>query len=221
MVGNLLIIGDSYSTYKGCIPEGYAPYYSEVGEEPLHRGSAMKLDETWWRRLCAATDANVVQNNSWSGSPICYVGYNGKDCSKSSSFLYRFRKLRDEGFFTENKIDTVIVFGGTNDSWIGVPLGEEKYENFEEKDFYTVFPAICCLMGEMKAALPDIKIVFIANCGIKDEIVNCIKNAGKRYDVPVVELADIDKIDGHPTPLGMSQIAEQLVCALSSLGITE
>jgi hypothetical protein len=65
-------------------------------------------------------------------------------------------------------------------------------------------------LAKRRRASIDIKIVFIANCGIKDEIVNCIKNAGKRYDVPVVELADIDKIDGHPTPLGMSQIAEQI-----------
>ena len=210
MVGNLLIIGDSYSTYKGYIPEGYAPYYSEVGEEPSHRGSAMKVEDTWWYKFRESTGANIVQNNSWSGSPICYVGYDKKDCSKSSSFLYRFRKLRDDGFFVENKIDTVIVLGGTNDSWIDVPLGEEKYENFEEKDFYTVRPAICCLMGEMKRNLPDAKIVFVANCDIKDEIVGCIKNSGKRYSVPVVELSDIDKIDGHPTPQGMTQIAKQI-----------
>ena len=219
MVGNLLIIGDSYSTYKGCIPEGYAPYYSITGEEPTHPVSAMKMEETWWYKFREMTGANIVQNNSWSGSPICYVGYDGKDCSKSSSFLYRFRKLRDEGFFTENKIDTVIVFGGTNDSWIGVPLGEEKYSDFKEEEFYTVLPAICCLMTEMAHdLLPETRVLVVANCGIKDEIINCFKNGGERLGLQVHCLHDIDKSDGHPTPLGMTQIAEQIEKALSTQG---
>lgn len=213
MVGNLLIIGDSYSSYKGRIPEGYKPYYSEKGEHPVHTVSAMKEEDTWWYRFREATGANIVQNNSWSGSPICYIGHDGKDCSKSSSFLYRYRKLREDGFFKENKIDSVIVLGGTNDSWANVALGEEKYSDFKEEDFYTVLPAICALMSEIKRDLPDAKIVFVANDGIKDEIIDCMKHAGERLGVDVVELSGIDKQFGHPTPVGMSQIAEQVKSA--------
>ena len=216
MVGNLLIIGDSYSTYKGCIPEGYAPYYSEKGEEISHPVSKMKMEDTWWYKFREMTGANIVQNNSWSGSPICYTGYENKDCSKSSSFLYRYRKLREDGFFKKNKIDTVILLGGTNDSWAEIPLGEEKYSDFKEEEFYTVLPAICCLMTELaQDLLPETKVLVVANCGIKDEIINCFQNGGERLGLQVHCLHDIDKSDGHPTPLGMSQIAEQLVSALA------
>ena len=30
--GNVMIFGDSYSTYAGCIPKGYATYYSPEGD---------------------------------------------------------------------------------------------------------------------------------------------------------------------------------------------
>ena len=214
MVGNLLILGDSYSTYKGCIPEGYAPYYSEEGEEISHPVSKMKMEDTWWYKFREMTGANIVQNNSWSGSPICYTGYENKDCSTSSSFLYRYRKLREDGFFKLNKIDTVILLGGTNDSWAEIPLGEEKYSDFKEEEFYTVLPAICCLMTELaRDLLPETKVLVVANCGIKDEIINCFKNGGERLGLQVHCLHDIDKSDGHPTPLGMSQIAEQVKSA--------
>ena len=213
MVGNLLILGDSYSTYKGCIPDGYAPYYSLTGEESSHPVSKMKMEDTWWYKFREMTGANIVQNNSWSGSPICYTGYDGVDCSKSSSFLCRYRKLRADGFFEKNKIDSVIVLGGTNDSWAEVPLGEEKYSDFKEEDFYCVLPAICALVSEIKLDLTNTKIVFVANCDIKEEIINCIKNAGERLGVCVVTLSGIDKEFGHPTPVGMTQIAEQIGAA--------
>ena len=73
--GNTLIIGDSYSTFKGYIPEGYAPYYTnEPGNTDVRR-----VEETWWHQLQAETDCRILLNNSWSGSTICYTGYNDVD----------------------------------------------------------------------------------------------------------------------------------------------
>jgi hypothetical protein len=74
--GNTLIIGDSYSTFKGYIPEGYAPYYTnEPGNTDVRR-----VEETWWHQLQAETDCRILLNNSWSGSTICHTGYDGVDC---------------------------------------------------------------------------------------------------------------------------------------------
>ena len=82
-LGNIMIFGDSYSTYEGYIPEGYAKYYSghRTGEPDV-----FDVKNTWWGRLIDATDANLLQNNSWSGSTIGYTGYDNRDCSKDSSF---------------------------------------------------------------------------------------------------------------------------------------
>ena len=207
----IMIFGDSYSTYEGYIPEGYAVYYSGHRENEPDVSSANK---TWWGRILESTDSTLVQNNSWSGSTIGYTGYNNADCSGSSSFIYRFRKLAAEGFFKNNKIDTLFVFGGTNDSWSGAPLGELKYDNIEESDLFFVLPAIAHLAEELAKALPSTKIVFIANCDIKSEITDAMREVCEHYGLVFVALSGIDKLNSHPTELGMEQIYKQVLAGI-------
>ena len=147
MKNNTLIFGDSYSTFKGYIPEGYEVYYSE---EENSETDVRKVEETWWFQVFKEKNFNLMLNNSWSGSTIGYTGYDNEDCSGSSSFIYRFRKLIESGFFAENEIDTMFIFGGTNDSWCKAPLGEMKYSDWEEKDFYSVLPAMCYFFNLVK-----------------------------------------------------------------------
>lgn len=211
---NFMIIGDSYSTYRGCIPEGYAVYYSAEGAGEANPASKMAKEETWWMRLLEKTGANLVQNNSWSGATIGYTSYEGRDVSMSASYIYRYRQLLRADFFRKNDIDTVFVFGGTNDSWCEAPLGEVKHEGFVEKDFYTVLPAICYLMKTMKEDLGDIRIIFILNCGLKAAIGECMKACGERYGIEVISLAGVEKLGGHPNARGMEQICEQVFAAL-------
>jgi hypothetical protein len=70
-------------------------------------------------------------------------------------------------------------------------------------------------MSRLKNENPDAKLVFIANCDIKPEIVDCMKNAAKRLGVSLVELSGIEKQKGHPTPEGMKQILEQVIKAFN------
>lgn len=211
-LGNIMIFGDSYSTYEGHIPTGYATYYTGHREKDP---DIFDVKNTWWGRLLGATDSTLVQNNSWSGSTIGHRGYNNSDCSQRSSFICRFEKLVREGFFENNKIDTLFVFGGTNDSWADAPLGEEKYENIEESELFFVLPAIGYLARRLHEVLPDAKIIFIANCDIKNEIASMMKNACERYGFCYVGLSGIEKISGHPTELGMEQICEQVLAAIT------
>lgn len=214
MFGNILIVGDSYSTYEGMIPQGYAVYYSRNGRgDPEFSVTKMNPEDTWWMRLINATGARLIQNNSWSGSTVCYTGYNG-DCSHSSSFIYRYRQLKEQGFFKENRIDTVFVFGGTNDSWANAPLGELKYEDVMEDELFSVLPAFCHFMKTLKEDLPDTRIIFVANCDIKEEIVEGIKSAAEHFGVESVSLSKITKEHGHPNVKGMGEICDQVLCAL-------
>lgn len=210
-LNNLMIFGDSYSTFAGCIPEGYAVYYSGRRERGPDINSK---DESWWGILVNECGGELVRNDSWSGSTIGYTGYNGTDTSKTSSFLHRLDKLKAEGFFEKNKIDTVLIFGGTNDSWSDAPLGEEMSEGWTEKDLYNVLPAIGCFFARVRRTLPTAKIYGICNCNIKEEIVAAIRNACKRVGGEAVVLKDINKLNGHPTPLGMKQITEQVRAVL-------
>ena len=56
-----LIFGDSYSTFRGYVPEGYAIYYSEADE----KGSGVTdVSETWWHIVMREAGLKLIQNNS-------------------------------------------------------------------------------------------------------------------------------------------------------------
>ena len=205
---NTLIIGDSYSTFKGYIPEGYAYYYPPTIEG---RPVIDDVKNTWWHALMTETDSNLIRNDSWSGSTMGYTGYEGADTSKTSSFIRRIRTLESEGFFKENKIDTVFIFGATNDSWSDAPVGRNAYKNVTEKKLYSVLPAICYILDNLKRILPKATISFIINSGLKSEITEGIKRACKHYGIKTITLSKIDKMSDHPTLTGMMQIKDQII----------
>ena len=210
MINNLMIFGDSYSTFKGLIPQGYVFYYCEGGISPDQPVTNMKYEDTWWGRFIEKTGANLVRNDSWSGSTIGYTGYSG-DCSHTSSFICRHRKLMDEGFFEKNQVDTIIIFGGTNDYWCSAPLGEKMWENWQESDLFNVLPAVCHFILSLRENHPDARLIVVANSNIKAEIVQCFEEAAERVEGEFVRLSNIDKSSGHPTPLGMEQICDQIL----------
>ena len=215
MINRFMIFGDSYSTHRDYIPEEYPHYYCNEGRAPDQPVTKMQMRETWWGQMMERTGATSVLNDSWSGSTIGYTGYEG-DCSTSSSFIYRYRKLVEKGFFAENEMDTIFVFGGTNDSWSNAPLGDETYADFREDDLFNVLPAICYFMTTLKQNHPNTRVVFIGNCDIKREILDCMAHAAQKLSMDFVELHDIDKINGHPTVLGMTQICDQLMETLKA-----
>lgn len=211
---NIMILGDSYSTFKGYIPEGYAAYYDPEQSKGIDVAS---VRDTWWYKLCEEENLNLILNNSWSGSTVCHTGYNNADCSKTSSFIHRFRKLKTEGFFYKNKIDVLFIFGATNDSWANVPLGQVQFSDFEEENLFKVLPGICYLIKEAKESLPDTKIVYVINTDLKDEITNTVIEAAEHYGINYVRLDSITKINGHPTAKGMTEIKEQVASFIKQL----
>ena len=210
MLGNVFILGDSISTFSGWVPEGYLyHYYPSGGSTDIRR-----VEETWWHQIITETNSNLVMNNSWSGTTICYTGYEGADYSAERSFITRFEKLVVEGFFEQNKIDTLFVFGGTNDNWAGSPLGELMFEGQTKEDLYSVLPAIPYLLKRITEVLPDTRVVWIINQSFKKEIVNAIEVSCEKYGAQNVNLAGIDEMKGHPSIKGMKQIKEQVLSAL-------
>ena len=155
MPNNTIIFGDSYSTFQDYIPEGYAVYYTPAGRAET---DVTQVEETWWHQVTTQAGLHLVQNNSWSGSTIGYTGYGNSDCSHSSSFIFRLRQLKEQGFFQENEINTVFVFGGTNDSWSDAPLGVSMPENQSEADLFSVLPAISHFLTDLKETLPAASI---------------------------------------------------------------
>ncbi|MBR3804148.1 MAG: hypothetical protein IKJ14_02220 [Clostridia bacterium] len=215
MVGkNVLIFGDSYSSYTGTIPEDwiYRVYYdgTNILSSP---------DQMWWNLLVEERGGTVVRNDSSSGSTIGYTGYSGNDYSNSYSFINRLEKLIQSGYFEQNQIDVVFVFGGTNDSWCGAELGEEMYEGWEKEDLYKVLPAITYFYNRLREVLPNAEIYGISNCvsvedgdgGIKPEVSQAIKNACESVNGKAIILEDIHKQSNHPSETGMIQIKDQIL----------
>lgn len=209
-IKNFLIIGDSYSTFKGYIPEGYAVYYSsEFGT------NVRCVENTWWHKFVKETATNLVLNDSWSGSTVCYTGRETPEYGYRSSFVNRFHLMKKDEFFKKNEIDTVLVFGGTNDSWlVTTPKGEEMLGDWSEENLYSTLPAISYLIAKLKEELPSGNIIFIINTELDERIVGAIKHASEHFGTSYLELTDIDKESGHPTILGMQQICDQLVDAI-------
>ncbi len=208
-IGRTLIIGDSYSTFEGYIPEGYAHWYQD-GANGL-----AGVDGTWWRILFSKIECELVRNDSWSGTTVCHTGYDGKDVS-DRSFITRTRKLFKDGFFERERIDTVLVFGGTNDSWAGVPLGEFKLDGASEEELYSILPAIPYFTRMLREGLPTSRIIFIVNPLIREEIRNAFAASANHFGCEVIHLTPLDVINNHPSDKGMREIAEQVLKYLNA-----
>ena len=106
-----MIFGDSYSTFEGYIPDGYAIYYSKI---PRVEGiDVTEVTQCWWHMLMSEMGVELVMNDSWSGSTICYTGYQG-DCSATSSFITRLEKYiaeREHRHDFENRIRRLAGIG--------------------------------------------------------------------------------------------------------------
>ncbi len=202
-IGNLFILGDSYSTFVGEIAEGCESWY--IGE-PWKTNDIATYDETWVYMLRQSTDANLILNSSWTGSTMCHTGYENKDCSEKMSFCARLRNLVNEGFFKKNKLDTVFLFGGLNDSAADSPLGEINYGEKTHEDLFNVKPAVCYLIETLKAECGNARIISIVDSGVKKEIAECINEVSNHYGIEIFNLPEIGKKEGHPDIQGMKDI---------------
>ncbi len=195
MVGkNILIFGDSYSSYVGTIPDGYRVYYS--GTNILN-----SPDQMWWSLLVQERGGTVVRNDSSSGSTINKGGYH--------PFINRLNKLYDEGFFEENQIDYVFVLGGTNDNG-GHVLGEEMYSGWTDSDLNKVLPAICYFFSRIREILPNAEIYGITNLRMKQELIDAIDHATAHVNGHFVGIK-VELESSHPTAVGMQQIKDEIL----------
>ncbi len=199
----IAILGDSYSTFEGFIPKGYASWYNDYGN--ALQNDVEKVEDTWWYPLLSKYNLKMLINSSYGGSTVCNSGYDGDDYS-SISFMARAKNDLD------NKIhpDVIILFGGTNDFWVPAPCGPLLFENWKKQDLYQFAPAYCFLLDYLKRTHSNSTIINVINDDITGEIRKKMKEASNIYNIQNVELKNISKENGHPNKLGMLQIREQL-----------
>lgn len=206
----VVIFGDSYSTYEGFIPEGYACWYPEHAD----RNDVHEVDSTWWRILSAERGWDVIFNSSYSGATICNHGYGGEDYA-DRSFVTRMVTdiVTPDGrpAACGQLPELLLVLAGTNDSWAGAEAGEViPPEHMEGADLYKCLPATSYMFYYLKRRLPDTRIVMILNTDMRPEITDGLEAVCAMYGVECMRLYDIHKQMGHPSNAGMRAIAEQV-----------
>lgn len=194
------VLGDSYSTFYGCVtPDTNLCWYGVPGEKK--ENDVIKAEETWWHLLISEHGWLLERNNSYSGATVCHTGYKKADFS-DRSFVTRMEHLGNP--------DIILVFGGTNDSWAGVPIGEYQYEGWTKEALYSFRPAFCRMLDYLTRRYPDAKIVNITNTELSEEITRSMEEACRHYQVDNLLLHDIDKQWGHPSVSGMKEICRQV-----------
>lgn len=207
----LYILGDSYSTFEGCIPDGFEAWYLNGGNE---KSDVIDCSQTWWKLFTAENNMLLQKNNSYSGTTICNTGYGGAYVP-DISFIGRFDADVQNGVFQAARPDRLIIFGGTNDSWADSPVGEIKWDVFSDEDLKSVLPAFCYLLLKIQYVLPETEIITVINTELKSEITRGIISACNERKVTYVQLYGISKQNGHPDVEGMKQICEQISGALA------
>ena len=133
------ILGDSYSTYEDFVTPAMNElwYYAKNSEQ---KTDVKDVRQTWWHQLIKENGWRLAVNNSYSGATISYTGYDGNDYSPRS-FNTRMDNL--------GQPDIIFIFGATNDSWAGSPIGDFIYEGIKKADLYEFRPALAHMLRWM------------------------------------------------------------------------
>ena len=185
------ILGDSYSTFEGCLAtDSNEVWYYPVDSPKHHKGNDVgEASQCWWSIVIKEMGAKLERNNSFSGSTICRSGY-AKDKTGDRVPLKGYEQMCDytnRSFISRSNAlgnpDIILICGGTNDSWCGAPIGDYVYGNWTDLQLYTFRPAMAKLLADLR----------------------------QHYGVECLDLQDIDKQRGHPSQKGMKAIAEQVL----------
>ena len=200
---SVAIFGDSYSTFENYLScDTNAVWYFQGKQK---KTDVTDVEQTWWHMLLKEKGWKLECNNSFSGSTICYTGYRKEDY-QNRSFHNRLRYLGSP--------DIILVFGATNDCWAKSPIGDYKYSDWTKKDLYSFRPAMAAMCDGLKKRYPNVDIYFIMNCDLTEAITTSCRTICNHYGIPMIELHDVDKINGHPSIKGMKTIAEQVGAAV-------
>ncbi len=198
------IFGDSYSTFEGWLePATNEPWYwSENSPYRDKNNDVTKVEQTWWWQVIDQMGWKLEKNNSYSGSTVGYYGYQNENY-QPRSFNTRAGDLGEP--------DIILSCCITNDSWTGETVGKYKYANWDENDMWYFRPAMARLCSTLKQNYPLAKIYFILNTDLKPEHAESMRVICRHYGLPLIELHDIDKQDGHPSQKGMKAFAQQVI----------
>lgn len=189
------ILGDSYSTFQNFLyPASNLTYY------PNKKAEVTDVTQTWWSLFITKNQLRLEHNNSYSGSTIT------RKNNTQSSYMERYTELGNP--------DIIFVFGGTNDSWQRIPLGNFQYNNWNNDNLQKFRPAFAYLLYQIQQTYFNTKIINIINTDLKKEYKESMEIICQHYNICNISLGDFEKKDGHPSIKGMESIYQQITKAL-------
>lgn len=219
------ILGDSISTLDGYNPEGYNLFFT--GDNCAKAG-VREMNDTWWGQVINLLGAELLINNSWSGSRVSQLPRSEKlfpsGCSdERTSALHLYDTMPN----------VIIVYLGTNDWAYGVTpepwnIGDcdenelsfsGAYETMVKKlqNNYPNAKICCCTLNTtFMSANPEFKFP-VAHGGVHIDVYNnIIKSTANRFGCKLIDLAAYhkayDSIDGsHPNANGMKTLATMML----------
>lgn len=230
------ILGDSISTLEGFNPEQYRVHYT--GETCIFN-NIHKMKDTWWGMVIDYLGAELLINNSYSGSRVTKIP------DKDSLFPSGCSDERTKGLHIGNeKPDIIIVFLGTNDWACGVKsensgtslIGDENYEVFrfayetmlyKLKMKYPESEIWCCTLCKTSIKSQPFFVFPDTYGGVSMEVYNeIIRETVPVYDCKLIDLyqyeSPYDTLDGsHPTFEGMQALAKMIVKTMIGKDILE
>lgn len=234
------ILGDSISTLEGYNPKGYNLFYTE---DACERSGVKDMNDTWWGKVIDYFGAELLVNNSWSGSRVT------KLLQRDTLFPSGCSDERTSGLHIGSVMpDVIIVYLGTNDWFYGAQVEEERKGFHDDKsgvfvDGYiqgdeTVFSVaytrmldslkrnypsaeiFCCTLNETyMASKPTFEFPH-SHGGIHIDLYNnVIRRLAVLKGCALIDLNDAhlpyDAVDGsHPTERGMRTLASLMLHSL-------
>ena len=205
-LGNVMILGDSHSTFAGYIPNDYISWYKPETDT----NNVTRVEDTWWHLLINnTTNSRLLLNASYSGSTISCTGYDEQYAS-TISFITRLDNIISGNEIDLSCINTLIIYGGINDIAVQAPLGEIKYDNITEQDLYCFYPAVITLFQKAKQNLTNARILFVINDELNEYLCQDLISICEAIDIEYLALQNISRMDYHPDVSGMSEIYMQI-----------
>lgn len=238
------IMGDSISTFEGCVPDGYTLFYND---ERLERSGVLRPEDTWWSHAVRGLGGTVLADSAWSGSMVEGAGFPAASSPERAAAL-----LGPDG----QAPDAVLVFIGINDyGWGGAEAQAagrshamprcidpatvpEQIAGAAPADAAERFGAAYrTMLRNIRAAAPEAAVYCITllpgrTHGVNhpefcyrlrghhlDEYNAAIRDAAAAEGCRVADVRafgrDYDSLEGtHPTNLGMRQFASMVVRAM-------
>lgn len=208
------VLGDSFTSYEGTVDPDTNFIWS-----PFVTIGVTSPDSMWFKKVETWAAWTLDMNNSFSGSHITNTYDYAPDgvIYSKASYIRRMDNLGTP--------DVIFIFGGTNDIYHRVPVGEYVYSNWTDEQLCTLRPALAYMLDNMKKLYPKSKIYLMVDMelcindntiddAVRQAYIESMHTVAGHYNVSCIDIYGIQKSHWHPNLEGQDCIAKAVFEAI-------